>query len=314
MDSNHTNIVQPLNNFGVVDYQSTIILAGSTVLVIIFSLLYFFIYSNVKKQLPVLMIVGNTQVGKTTLTNQLLKQNTGITEDDNANPTYGNINETFNLTVMSQDIIKFIDKRNNLEIIEFPGHFKLRYKIIEFLNNHIFGGDGNKRQKQMKNSNLKILLMIDSTLRDWNDDCKLIIDILEIIENENMKNLNIKKGKIINLLIACNKNESFTARPINKIKEIIENDIDEILQRSKKSITEVEDISGKSSNNNNKNKNIINNGNRYGGDELFDNAVNKIDLIIDKKFKFDMLETEVEFIGGSAKDGKIDNWLDWINN
>lgn len=299
MDSEYTTVLKNLDNDSIADGQTFLIVCGCTLVTILASLLYFFVFSKTKRQLPVLMIVGSTQTGKTTLMNQLMKQ----ASDDST--------QKESLTVMSQDISKFIDKKNQMEIIEFPGHFKLRYKITDFLNNHIFGLTGNKRQKQMTNSKLKIIVMIDSTLRDWENDCKLIVDILEIIESENMKDLNIKKNKTINLLLACNKNESFTARPVIKIKEIIENDINEILQRSKKSINKIEDNDNVSSNTDKKHG--INNGNRYGG-EITDNGNDKIDLIIDKKFKFDMLETEVEFIGGSAKDGKIEAWLDWIRN
>lgn len=234
--------------------------------------------------------------------------------------------------VTSQEISISSKNKNtnhNFTLIEFPGHIKLIYKWKSWLDlvtfnpnnyNSNTGSNGN-------NKNLKgIIFMIDST-RDfksdasndyWEQIAEWLIYILDKLE---------QLSHPTNLLIACNKNESFISRPPNKIKSFLEIKIGQVLSRKKSSML----IDPSNSNNyksdittttttttttaniitNMNERRYINGSDTYNEDNSNDSPL--FDLFPDLlKFKFDSLETSVEVLGGSVLKQNIDPWKQWI--
>lgn len=113
----------------------------------------------------------------------------------------------------------------------------------------------------------------------------------------NILNITERKTDSVNILIACNKSESFTARPPQKIKEALENEISSIISRKKQSLSEVK-------------KNVD------ADDD--DNDDDEFPLLTgmqgDGDFKFSMLEGSVDCICGSVIKQNTQKWSDWIHD
>lgn len=264
---------------------------------------------------PTFVILGPQYSGKTTLFNLLTT--------DKIRPF-----------VTSQEIS--ISNKNNIHnftLIEFPGHIKLIYKWKSWLdlitsnlnnnnnnNNNSSGGGGTGSRTSRNSKYLKgIIFMIDSTndfksdkSNDyWEQVAEWLVYLLDRLEQLNHPT---------NLLLACNKNESFISRPPNKIKSFLEMKIGQVLSRNKSSMlidlsnnssykhnfttitsSATSSTSTSSTNNNNKTRYIRSN----------DSPL--LDLFPDpSKFKFDSLETSVEVLGGSVLKQNIDPWKQWI--
>lgn len=244
---------------------------------------------------PTFAILGPQFSGKTTLFNLLTT----------------NKIRTF---VTSQEVSVYNQDNNiNFTLIEFPGHIKLTYKWKSWLNlvsSNLHNSNTNNNNKNLKG----IIFMVDSTCdfksdksNDyWDQVAEWLIFILDKLEQLNHPT---------NLLIACNKNESFIARPPNKIKSFLETKIGQVLLRKKSSM-----LIGISSNKNHKSRYINNNNgvdtserNNSTSDEDGSNESPLFDLFPDpSRFKFDSLETSVEVMGGSVLKQNIDPWKQWI--
>ncbi|CCD24047.1 Signal recognition particle receptor subunit beta NDAI_0C03870 [Naumovozyma dairenensis CBS 421] len=209
------------------------------------------IISNKK---PIFVIAGPSNSGKTSLFTLL--------SNNKQRPT-----------VTSLDVSKLENLDNRINVIEFPGHFKLRYKLIDFLK---------------KNPKIAgVIYVVDSTVdpKELTKTAEFLLDVLLITES--------KKNMEPNILIACNKSESFSSRPPLRIKEALETEISKIIVRKKKSIGDV---------------NIIT---QDGTDESNELEMLK-ELSSSGKFSFNLLEGSVDAISGSVLKKDIVKWQEWI--
>ena len=214
--------------------------------------------SSYVKKVPTIIIAGPSYSGKTSLFHKL------TSDETNAKL----------LTVMSQEpsfALKY--KVTMTTLADYPGHVKLAYK----LKNGIIDLKGNLKG---------ILFVLDSTIDPKNitETAEYLTEILLILE---------KIREPIDILIACNKNESFTARQPLKIKEALENEITRIFERKKKSLGNIERDIG-------------------DVDEINENLDLSFD--ISKGFKFDYLEGNVEVLAGSVHKNKITTWQEWVGS
>ncbi|CAL9729741.1 signal recognition particle receptor subunit beta [Monosporozyma unispora] len=221
---------------------------------------------------PTIAIMGPMNVGKTTLFNYLTTT-------------------TIRPCVTSQEVSMWPRLLNgNITLIEFPGHIKLQYKWQTWLS---------KVTENVNTTNLKgIIFVVDSTLspEQWDKPAELLVDILEEIESLEHPT---------SVLIACNKNESFTARPPQKIKQFLEQKIGEVLARRKASLA-----TGHKSN--------ASRNNRGGDDEDQDDYTTDSTLLNTfanpLQFRFDALETSVEALAGSVLKKNVDSWQQWLED
>ncbi|CCK70990.1 Signal recognition particle receptor subunit beta KNAG_0F03280 [Huiozyma naganishii CBS 8797] len=209
-----------------------------------------------------IVVAGPSHSGKTTLFTRLTT-------------------ESFRSCVLSQEpSIKHDYLPGHTNLLEFPGHVKLRYKLFDFLK-------GNKNVKG-------VVYVVDSTvdLKELTNTAEFLVDVLNVTENSN---------PAIDVLIACNKFDFFTARPPAKIKQAIEREIGHIITRKKKSLNEVkkngnsEDVDGGDS------------------DDEEDSLPLFSQVQYSGSFNFEQLEGTVEFISGSAMKNKVDGWCDWMS-
>ncbi|CAI4945053.1 ANM_HP_G0122760.mRNA.1.CDS.1 [Saccharomyces cerevisiae] len=207
-----------------------------------------------KSYQPSIIIAGPQNSGKTSLLTLLTT--------DSVRPT-----------VVSQEPLSAADYDGaGVTLVDFPGHVKLRYKLSDYLKT---------RAKFVKG----LIFMVDSTVdpKKLTTTAEFLVDILSITESS------CENG--IDILIACNKSESFTARPPSKIKDALESEIQKVIERRKKSLNEVE---------------------RKTNEE--DYAENTLDVLQSTDgFKFANLEASVVAFEGSINKRKISQWREWID-
>ncbi|SMN20816.1 similar to Saccharomyces cerevisiae YKL154W SRP102 Signal recognition particle (SRP) receptor beta subunit [Maudiozyma saulgeensis] len=246
-----------------IDQNTGAIIVGC-LLILLTTLAYFVLTAKKsattsKTKEPAVFITGPSKSGKTALFTLL---------------TTGEVRNT--VTSQDTNIKKNYESRVNL--IDFPGHVKLHYKLMDALREteHIKG----------------ILFVVDATIdpKKLSETAEFLLEILTITE--------VSKEPI-DILIACNKSESFTARPPAKIVEALEKEVGLTIERHNKSLGEV------------KKRADFN----VGGDDESDdeNAGFLENFNGNTKFKFSMLEGEVEYMKGSVTKKDIGNWEEWLD-
>lgn len=161
----------------------------------------------------------------------------------------------------------------DVKIIDFPANKKLKnLYLTPYLHEHLNEIQG-------------IIYIIDSSNFDSNACHKVAEDLLEI--------LNITESKLngIDVLIFANKNDLFTSKKSEKIKELLESEIGKIHDLKLRGLNKV-DIDS--------NKNDL------------DNEDN-LDLAIKNgKFQFQLLEGNIDFSQGNIFKDKWSTITDWI--
>lgn len=181
-------------------------------------------------------------------------------------------------SVTSQDTNIKKNYESKVSLIDFPGHVKLHYKLLDALRDteHIKG----------------LVFVIDATTdpKKLTDTAEFLLDILTVTE--------VAKEPV-DILLACNKSESFTARPPAKIKEALEREIGFAIERHTKSLSEV------------KKRRDLGNGDEDNDDEtagFLDNMAGS------NAFTFSMLEGTVDALDGSVVKKNINKWEDWLDS
>ncbi|QLG70537.1 hypothetical protein HG535_0A04770 [Zygotorulaspora mrakii] len=174
-----------------------------------------------------------------------------------------------------------LSKANTFRLMEFPGHNKLRKQLIDTLES---------------SNNIKgLLFMVDSTTdpKDLTEVAEFLFQILQVTE---------RQPDGCDILLACNKCESFTSRPPAKIKDALEKEMDKIIARKRKSLDSVQ--------------NTLN-----GSLKKTDDADNEddqeeksalLDIQVAGGFKFSSLEGNVDALEGSVTKNNVDKWECWI--
>lgn len=214
-----------------------------------------------KNREPTFIIAGPSNSGKTCLYNLLTI-------------------EKFRSTVMTQEpsVTHSFKLKGSppVRLMDFPGHLKLRNKLLMELKN---------------SSNVKgIIFMIDSTVdpKEMTKTAEFLFQILQLTERE-------KNG--VDILLACNKSDSFAARQPLKIKGVLEKEIEKIIQRKRSSLGTV---SGS----------LV--GSRDADDHEASDSENLDLLDVSNEFEFAAIEGNVDAFEGSVSKGNIEKWNCWI--
>jgi signal recognition particle receptor subunit beta len=199
------------------------------------------------------IICGPSNSGKTALFHQLTQKK-------------------FIPTVMSQDLnvtTKFPlpstgSGIQNFKLIEFPGHNKLRGSLYEEI-------------KQSTNIH-GLIFCVDSTTdpKQLSESAKFLYKVLTLTE---------RRPGGVDILVACTKNESFSARQPKKIRELMENEIDSFRKFQSSNVSK--------------------------NDDDDDDEIELGNL--GNKFLFEHLDGNVDFIGGSVLKDKLEQWECWID-
>ncbi|CDO94713.1 unnamed protein product [Kluyveromyces dobzhanskii CBS 2104] len=219
--------------------------------------------SKQKNRAPTFIIAGLPQTGKTSLFNLL--------STDSNKPT-----------VMSQEpnvaedyMLPSSHKNFKFKLIDFPGHAKFRSELLQTI----------KDSSQLKG----LIYVIDSTVnpKDLVDTAELLYEILSVTE---------LRPDGVDILLACNKSESFVARPPLKIKDALEAEITEIIKRKSKSLM--------------RNSKKTSNGSVSAEDE--DDEPTALQQF-GNGFQFDRIDGNVDSKEGSVLKNEVDKWECWID-
>lgn len=209
---------------------------------------------------PTFMIAGLPNSGKTALFNVLTT--------DSVKPT-----------VMSQEpniaenyMLPSSHRNFSFKLIDFPGHTKFRSQLLQTI----------KESTQLKG----LIYVVDSTVnpKDITNAAELLYDILSVTES---------RPDGVDILLACNKSESFMARPPLKIKEALEQEINHIIERKLKSL--------KSSSR------------TIAGNEDLEEENTVLHHQGRNGFEFDSIDGNVDATAGSVLKKDIDKWECWID-
>lgn len=163
----------------------------------------------------------------------------------------------------------------DLEIMDFPANSKLKnLYLVPYLTDKLVEIQG-------------IIYILDSS----NFDTKICHQVAEDL----FQILNITEGKQsgVDILIFANKNDLFTSKKTNKIKEMLESEIGKIHELKLRGLSQVDtSINGQSE-----------------GNEEDDN----LDIAAkDGKFQFQLLDGNVEFAEGNIFKNKYDKITNWL--
>lgn len=220
--------------------------------------------SGSKNREPTLIIAGPSNSGKTCLYNLLTtgKIKTTVTSQE------PNVAHNFKLSKVSK-----------VRLMEFPGHLKLRNKLLDEIRTSV---------------NIKgLIFVIDATVdpKQLTKTAEFLFQILQLTERQ-------KNG--VDILLACNKSEMFTARPSLKIRDVLEREIEKIIVRKQKSL---DTVTGPIGGHAQSNKNL-------GDDEV--DSEDAVDFETGSGFSFDVLEGNLDAFEGSVLKRDIEKWECWI--
>ncbi|AGO11321.1 AaceriACR063Cp [[Ashbya] aceris (nom. inval.)] len=200
---------------------------------------------------PIFIIAGPSGSGKTSLFNLLTTGEPGKTVASQV----ASFSDSF---MLPSGVEKF-----KFALIDFPGHVKLRQELFTTL--------------QSSNNIRGVIYMVDSTVdpKRVTETAEFLYDVLSITE---------RKSQAIDIMIACNKSESFTSRPPLMIKDALEKELGQIIERKSK------DLRG------------------AGEDDL-----TTVFATSGAAFKLDHLEAVVQVCAGSVLSKDIDAWQAWLD-
>ncbi|AMD22735.1 HHL035Wp [Eremothecium sinecaudum] len=210
---------------------------------------------------PTIVIAGSSNSGKTSLFNLLVSNEAHSTLMSQV----PNIKSNFKLPFGSQS--------TKFTLMDFPGHTKLRHMLYQALK---------------ESTNIKfIILMVDSTSDPKNitDTAEILYEILKITERNPLG---------VDILIACNKSESFTSRLPVKFRIALEQEIDTIIKTKKKNLSSL-------------NHNLS-----AGVEEEEEDDDDILPIHASNGFSFNLLEGSVDAIEGSVLKNDIGKWGNWI--
>ncbi|KAI6087389.1 P-loop containing nucleoside triphosphate hydrolase protein [Hypoxylon rubiginosum] len=267
--------------------SSEIFIVGAIIVLLLPILVHLYISrSTPYTHLPSIVLLGLPGGGKTSLLTLLERGDQALQTNTSQNP------QSIELTVSDDHGASTFREaarddapgsHRKFLLIDTPGHPKLR---LTSAMTHIASDD-------VKG----IIYVLDASTLDeqLTDVATYLYDVLLTLQKRTGAGKTSKTPNAINVLVAVNKLDLFTATPATLVKSSLEAELGRIRQFRRKGLLEsgvaIEDI----------------------GSEEQDNQLGEFGS---EKFSFkQMLEfdMEVDVIGGSVLEGNVDKWWDWIS-
>lgn len=228
---------------------------------------------------PSFLILGANNAGKTALYHRFIDESEG--REKKLTPTVSSIELSateINLPFANQSISK------KFQLIDFPGHVKysqlLNKLIVEDVTLPKIRG---------------VIYVIDSSSRSSGDlelSSQFLFNLLSVTE---------KMHNGIDFLFAVNKSEAFDSIPIHRVRQLLEEEINKLVQNELNSVDKNSGIDK------------ADDGEFNIGHETLREFWLSVVGSSKGKFTFDKLEGNMDFIAGSAMTGSVSGWENWLD-
>ncbi|KAI2465548.1 P-loop containing nucleoside triphosphate hydrolase protein [Annulohypoxylon bovei var. microspora] len=267
--------------------SSEIFIVGAIIVLLLPILVHFYIsQSTPYTSLPSILLVGPPGGGKTSLL-------TLLERGDTASATHtSQIPESIELTVSSDHGATTFREAARIDapgshrkflLVDTPGHGKLRYQHA---------------MNQIASDTVRgLVYVLDAASLDdcLADTAGYLYDILLALQKRTGAGKTSKTPEAIHILLAANKLDLFTALPASLVKSNLEVELGRIRQS--------------------RSKGLLDSG--VGDDEVGSEEQDGwLGAFGSEKFTFGQMrefDIEVDIIGGSVLEGKVDKWWDWIS-
>lgn len=229
---------------------------------------------------PTFLVVGANGAGKTALYYSLLTKQT-VSTVSSLEPNVTSISVPFsNPNIQSQ-----------YQLIDYPGHLKYSELLRKLIVEDITVG-------KLKG----VVYVIDSSSQSLAQEGRITAMAKELF---NLLSLTEKIPNGVDFLFAINKQDLFDSRPLFKVKQMLEDELAQVIsdELNAKGLTR----GGSGIDNDDDDDDTDNFKKEETTREFWQSVVGS------RKFKFELLEGNMEFIGGSVLKNKTSAWENWFD-
>lgn len=232
---------------------------------------------------PTYLIVGANGAGKTSLFYKLLnRKEKPANTISSLEPNVASVGLPF-----SNEAIQ-----KKYQLIDYPGHLKHSELLRKLILEDITVG------------NLKgVIYVVDSSSVNLSQELKVTAMAKELFH---LLSTTEKNPNGVDFLFAVNKQDLFDSRPVHKVKQILEQELAKLVSDT---------ISARG---------LARGGSGIDNDDMEDDDAENFKkdestrdfwkaVVGRGSFNFDLLEGNMEFIGGSVLKGAVDNWENWFD-
>lgn len=182
------------------------------------------------------------------------------------------------------------------QVIDYPGHLKLTSLLNKLMMEQI-------TLKKIRG----IMYVIDLSSLVLNNE-----ETVQLIARQLFQLLS-KTERLptgIDFCFAINKQDLFDAKPVFKVRELLESELNKIIHSELEAKAQnASGITQSSDDNDDENEDDNSSGNSESVRDLWVSILGRPE----NKFRFDMLEGNMDFLGGSVLKNKVDAWENWFD-